>query len=644
MVMLRTLAATLRLVGPLGFTSRLLGGTANGLGGFMRRVVLSTVVTMIGALLLAVGQAGSAQAAPITVTTTADVVNGADGVTSLREAITTANAAGDATTITLAAAATYGLNLCGDDDTNATGDLDSTSAQPLTIEGSGSTIDQNCAGERVLNALDSDGSLTLHELTLTGGDDLFGAALQHAGDATLDDTVVTGNAGGAGRVLESSLGGAVLNLTGSNIHDNTGTAVALSLGQVHITDTSITNNTGRGVGLTDGALSVSGSTISGNGSDGVRTTGQGSGLFTLTNTTVDSNGGTGVICSACGDLTVTGSTITGNHPSGTSSGGGIQVLFDQDTPVDQPVVSVIESTVSGNSKTGKGGGINTAIIENTGGPPPAQIVITRSTISNNTASGAVDSQGGGIYAVTGEVKVDNSTVTGNSATAEGGGVYTLAHDVYLRHATVSGNTAGAAGRNVATGAGLHTFGSILAGGTGSSDCGIALATASTGYNLDGDGSCSLAGPGDHSNVGSPQLGALASNGGPTQTMLPLAASLANGAVPAAACTVLTVDQRGITRPQGTNCEAGSVEVAEVPPAAVCTKTGTAGSDLLLGTAGADVLCGLGGDDLILGLGGNDILRGGNGKDLLIGGTGHNTLDGGPGQDLCIGVGDTKISC
>jgi hypothetical protein len=301
---------------------------------------------------------------------------------------------------------------------------------------------------------------------------------------------------------------------------------------------------------------------------------------------------------------------------------------------------VTESTVSGNSRTGSGGGINTAIIENSSGPPPAQIVVTRSTISNNTAT----DQGGGIYAVTGEVRVDNSTVTGNSATNAGGGVGTLAHDIYLRHATVSGNTAGGAGRNVATSAGLHTFGSIVAGGTGASDCSIGLATSSTGYNLDGDGTCALAGPGDHSNIGSPQLGALGSNGGPTQTMLPLAASPANGAVPAAACTVLTTDQRGITRPQGANCEAGSVEMAEVPPAPTCTKSGTAGSDLLIGTPGADVLCGLGGDDLILGLGGNDLLLGGNGKDILIGGTGHNTLDGGPGQDLCLGVGDTKISC
>ena len=607
----------------------------------MRRIVLSCLTLIAASLVVAT----PARAAEITVTTTNDVVNGADGFTSLREAINTANAALDPTTVTLAAAATYGLNLCADDDTNAGGDLDSTSSQPLTIDGNGSTIDQNCAGERVLDTTDSAGSLTLQELMLTGGDYFDGAALKHDGDATLTNFTATGNNGSTGRVLASPTGGAILNLTDSNIHDNTGTGVALSLGTVHITDSTITNNTGRGVGLVDGALTVSGSTISDNGGDGVRTTGQGSGLFTMTDTTVHNNGGTGVVCSACGDLTVTGSTITDNHPAGTSTGGGIQVLFDQDAPADQPVVTVTESTVSGNTKTGAGGGINTGIIENTGGPPPAQILVIRSTINGNTATGDPDSQGGGIYATTGEVRVDNSTITGNTADAAGGGIYTLAHDVYLRHATVSGNTAGGVGRNVATNAGLHTFGSILAGGTGSSDCGIELLTDSTGYNLDGDGTCSLAGVGDQSSIGSPQLGALVNNGGPTQTMLPLAASLANGAVPAAACTVLTTDQRGITRPQGTNCEAGSVEVVEgPPPVPACTITGTNGSDLLIGTAGPDVLCGLNGDDLILGGSGNDILRGGKGKDVLVGGLGTDTLDGGQGKDICLGIGDTQISC
>ncbi len=605
----------------------------------MRRAVLSCLV-LVAALLVSTSPA---QAATITVTTTADVVNGADGLTSLREAVSTANAAATPTTITLAASTSYGLNLCGDNDTNVSGDLDSTSAQPLTIDGNASTIDQNCAGERVLDALDSDGSIALQAVTLTGGDDVDGAALRHNGDASLTDSAATGNNAGTGRVLASSLGGGVLDLTDSSISDNTGTGVGLSLGTVHLTGTTVANNTGRGVGLTDGALTVTGSTISDNGGDGVRTTGQGSGLFTLTNTTVNNNGGTGVICSACGDLTVTGSTITGNHPAGTSQGGGVQVLFDQDAPADQPVVTVTESTISGNTRTGAGGGISTGIIENTGGPPPAQIHVVRSTISGNTASGVADSQGGGISALTGEVRVDNSTVTGNNADAAGGGIYTLDHDVHLRHATVSANTAGGVGDNVATNAGLHTFGSILAGGTGS-DCAIELATTSTGYNLDGDGSCSLAGAGDQSNVGSPQLGALAGNGGTTQTMLPLAASLANGAVPAAACTVLTTDQRGIARPQGTNCEAGAAELAEAPPGPSCTQTGTNGSDLLIGTPGNDILCGLKGDDLLLGGGGKDVLYGGKGKDILIGGPGKDVLDGGPGKDFCLGIGDTLISC
>lgn len=606
----------------------------------MRRAVLSCLV-LAAALLV---PASPAQAATITVTTTADVVNGADGVTSLREAVSAANAAATPTTITLAAAASYGLTLCGDNDTNASGDLDSTSAQPLTIEGNDSTIDQNCAGERVLDALDSDGSIALQAVTVTGGDDVDGAALRHNGDAALTGSAATGNNAGTGRVLASSLGGGVLDLTDSSVSDNTGTGVGLSLGTVHITGTTIEGNTGRGVGLTDGALTVTGSTISDNGGDGVRTTGQGSGLFTLTNTTVDNNGGTGVICSACGDLTVSGSTITGNHPAGTSQGGGVQVLFDQDAPADQPVVTVTESTISGNSRTGAGGGLSTGVIENTGGPPPAQIHVIRSTINGNTASGVADSQGGGISALTGEVRVDNSTVTGNTAEAAGGGIYTLAHDVYLRHATVSANSAGGVGDNVATNAGLQTFGSILAGGPGTSDCGIELATTSTGYNLDGDGTCALTGVGDQSSIGSPQLGALGDNGGPTDTMLPLAASLANDLIPAAACTVLTTDQRGVVRPQGTNCEAGATEVAAGPPGPACTHTGTNGSDLLIGTPGNDILCGLKGDDLILGGGGKDILYGGKGKDVLIGGPGKDVLDGGPGKDFCLGIGDTLISC
>lgn len=69
------------------------------------------------------------------------------------------------------------------------------------------------------------------------------------------------------------------------------------------------------------------------------------------------------------------------------------------------------------------------------------------------------------------------------------------------------------------------------------------------------------------------------------------------------------------------------------PWKTCTKTGTAGDDLLLGTPGRDVLCGLGGDDTLSGLGGDDVLRGGPGSDRLQGDSGRDAMLGGGGRDV-----------
>ena len=69
-------------------------------------------------------------------------------------------------------------------------------------------------------------------------------------------------------------------------------------------------------------------------------------------------------------------------------------------------------------------------------------------------------------------------------------------------------------------------------------------------------------------VADPLLGALAGNGGPTETMLPGAGSSAIGAVAAASCAV-NEDQRGLPRPGTgkTNCDSGAVETqsGESPP-------------------------------------------------------------------------------
>jgi hypothetical protein len=80
-----------------------------------------------------------------------------------------------------------------------------------------------------------------------------------------------------------------------------------------------------------------------------------------------------------------------------------------------------------------------------------------------------------------------------------------------------------------------------------------------------DGGDNLSFP-DHSCGGihvAPKLGALAANGGPTQTLLPLAGSPVVDRVPTGGpgCSTSGKDQRGVPRPQGPACDIGAVEAA-----------------------------------------------------------------------------------
>jgi hypothetical protein len=102
--------------------------------------------------------------------------------------------------------------------------------------------------------------------------------------------------------------------------------------------------------------------------------------------------------------------------------------------------------------------------------------------------------------------------------------------------------------------------SILAG-----TCGVPITSA--GANVL-DPSCT-AGGGDA--LGDAGLGAMANNGGPTDTMLPAEAGLARDRNPA--CTGadgarVTADQRGVARPYGGGCDSGAVEWTPPPPPTV----------------------------------------------------------------------------
>ena len=70
----------------------------------------------------------------------------------------------------------------------------------------------------------------------------------------------------------------------------------------------------------------------------------------------------------------------------------------------------------------------------------------------------------------------------------------------------------------------------------------------------------------------PLLGALADNGGSTQTMLPGAGS---AAIDAGTCGGAPVtDQRGVARPQGAGCDIGAVEIREAPLSVSATAGGS----------------------------------------------------------------------
>ena len=225
-----------------------------------------------------------------------------------------------------------------------------------------------------------------------------------------------------------------------------------------------------------------------------------------------------------GEVLVMRSAINNNiaDPGAFATGGGIDNFAG--------VVSLVESTVSGNTSD-SGGGITNSAFDDQG----ALLTITNSTISGNSAGFL----GGGIDNFEGLVEMVNVTIVGNSIPAQetdqdGGGIFSDG-TATIKHTIIAENSG--------------------------SDCGNGGGAINvTGLSLDADGSCA-----GFSTVSSAELalGALASNGGPTQTHALGADSVALNAV--SDCTMLdgstalANDQRGVPRPQGSACDVGAFE-------------------------------------------------------------------------------------
>jgi hypothetical protein len=156
---------------------------------------------------------------------------------------------------------------------------------------------------------------------------------------------------------------------------------------------------------------------------------------TITNSKATTNTGDdgGGAVFAEGDLTVIGSTISGNTSA--EVGGGIDIR-KYEIEDDAPALTVSNSTITGNTAL-DGGGLYT---EGYGTVSGTQITGNHAT-SASTSGG----EGGGID-VDESLNLTNSTVSGNTSTNDGGGIE-VEGDKYvtISGSTLSGNTSTAGG-------------------------------------------------------------------------------------------------------------------------------------------------------------------------------------------------------
>ena len=218
-------------------------------------------------------------------------------------------------------------------------------------------------------------------------------------------------------------------------------------------------------------------------------------------------------------------------------------------------------------------GFGGAIMNQTG----ATLFLFDSTLANNSVardSGTGTNSWGGAIVNNGTFVMRNSTLTGNSASAatnaQGGAIWTQIGTAQIRTSTIVANTA-AAGANIYGPTGeVYLQSTIVADPAGGANCAGAAFFFSESYNLSDSAGCGLiAGAPYFDQTAEPLLGALAFNGGPTQTMLP---SLQSPAIDNGFGFGGAKDQRGFARtadlsgfPNGSfdgGTDVGAVEVQD----------------------------------------------------------------------------------
>lgn len=486
---------------------------------FARPIGVAAVATATLAVLAACSPPPPPPPGPpttIVVTTTDDVVDGGDGLTSLREAFTAATTDNADTTVVLTSGAEYLLTLC------SAGPLTHGGGQALTVTTDGvdrATIRQTCSPARVMSVGGS--AVTLQSVVIAGGRQSSpdpcgltiygqpncarGAGIDAFAPLTLDDVEVTDN---RSLGVSSVEGGGVsaragITVTDSEFSDNhsnrDGGAIAAQ-GQVTITGSTFEANTalnGGALSARNGAATVEDSEFLGNG-----------------------GGSGGAIKLAGATLSATDTVFRQND----SAGGPGAAIW-----ADESVASLVLERVAMVENSGRTGALTTYA-----GIPDFRIL--DSTITDNVATTAWRDQlnrAAGGLAVHGSstIEIVGSTIAHNTA-APGGG------------ANIDLRSGGATTVTVTS--------SIISDPISSpQNCEPNGNTFVVTDSLVSDGTCgapAAAVPVD--------LGPLTSAAG-TWFRVPSPTSPAVDALAPPCAT--SSDQLGVARPQGAGCDVGAVE-------------------------------------------------------------------------------------
>jgi CSLREA domain-containing protein len=496
---------------------------------------------------------------------------------SLREAVLAANRHRGTDEVKLRSGVEYRLERSGDSDRG--GDLDVRSGIVVRAAAGGAATIVGSGMERVME-FKGPGRSRLERMTIVGGEDEAVRIIDRSRTGRPTATLVmrrgkvrrSEGLGISGYNSRLGVRGARVKLNDSLVFGNASGIWAQS---VSLKQTRVFRNTEFGGVFACDRLQVTRSVVAGNATEGDSAGGIQIGddqnsdpdcvgyRFQITNSRIIGNtsteGSGGVDTGDGGGRgSIVGSAIGNNHGRAT---GGLNLGF-ADTFVRDSTVLANTGVQEAGGVTGREVRIADSTVEGNageaGGMDVSDLRMARTTVSGNEAT--VD--GGGVLVF--RASIINSTIAGNAAARDGGGIAIEgARGTGLAWSTVAYNRANADDAGAGQGGGLAWLGSrpwpvrdsliafnSVEGSNPGAQC--AGAFAATGHSLltSDDPSCTgLGGPGDLIRS-DPRVGALADNGGPTETVALRPGSPAVGA--AARRNAPEIDQRRVRRDRHPN--------------------------------------------------------------------------------------------